>query len=107
MAERKSSKPKKPAPTNAPTRGRAPAAKSAALKTKPTAQPASTPAALQALVERLETKASVLKRERDGLAAELATARAEIATLEKARRDAINRIDWVIDSLQTLLQDKS
>ena len=41
------------------------------------------------------------------LQAELATARARILELEAMHEDAVNRIDWVIDSLQTLLADQS
>jgi outer membrane murein-binding lipoprotein Lpp len=111
MAERKASKPEKSAAAGAAARGGTPVTKGPPPKIKPTAQPAPKSAAssggLQATVERLEAKVSVLKHERDRMAADLAAARAEIASLEKARRDAINRIDWVIDSLQTLLPDKT
>ena len=47
---------------------------------------------------------SLLEAERDRLAAELAAAKAQIATLEAARDQVLNRIDWVIDSLHTLSQ---
>ena len=67
----------------------------------------SAPKALEGAVERLEASAQDLKRERDQLAAELASARAEIARLEAARQEAVNRIDWVIDSLNSALQEKS
>ncbi|MCB1511922.1 MAG: hypothetical protein KDJ36_13555 [Hyphomicrobiaceae bacterium] len=40
-----------------------------------------------------------------GLEADLAVARARIAELEKQQEEVTNRIDWVIDSLQTLLSD--
>jgi len=43
-----------------------------------------------------------LERERDALKAELETARARIAELERQRSDALNRVEWVIDSLHTL-----
>lgn len=36
---------------------------------------------------------------------ELAAARRRIAELEAMHEDAVNRIDWVIDSLQTLLSE--
>jgi len=36
---------------------------------------------------------------------ELAVARKRIVELEALHEDAVNRIDWVIDSLQTLLSD--
>lgn len=40
------------------------------------------------------------------LEAELKDARARIAELEKLNEEAVNRIDWVIDSLQTVLAEK-
>jgi len=45
--------------------------------------------------------------ERDRLKIELAAAQARILELEKARQDAINRIDWVIDSLQGLKKSRA
>jgi hypothetical protein len=54
---------------------------------------------LAASIARLEASVLELKRERDTLAAELVLARGEIAALDQARRSAIDRIDWVIDSL--------
>jgi len=66
------------------------AAKSGRARSK--AQPA---ADFEALVQRLEATTARLE-------AELETARAKIAALESARIDAINRIDWVIDSLESL-----
>lgn len=47
---------------------------------------------------------TALKREREQLKAELVEARARIAELEKARKDALDRIDWAIDSLHNVLQ---
>lgn len=55
-------------------------------------------------VQRLEARAKALERERDGLKAELEAARAQIAVLEESRSQVVNRIDWVIDSLQTLAE---
>jgi predicted RNase H-like nuclease (RuvC/YqgF family) len=72
-----------------------------------TARGSGQPKALEAAVERLEASVAELKRDRDELAAALAAARAEIAILDAARKAAIDRIDWVIDSLHTVLQDKS
>lgn len=69
--------------------------------------PREAPNALQTAVDRLEARVLELKRERDTFEAELAAAKAKIATLEAARIDAINRIDWVLDSLHTVLQVKS
>lgn len=63
--------------------------------------------ALESAIERLEASVASLKRERDALAAELAAAKTEIATLDAARKSAVDRIDWVIDSLNTVLQDNS
>jgi hypothetical protein len=49
-------------------------------------------------VQRLEAECRALR-------AELKTARAEIARLEKRQELVVNRIDWVIDSLHNLLED--
>ena len=45
-----------------------------------------------------------LERECEQLKAELAEVRARVAELEKARTDAMDRIDWAIDSLHNLIQ---
>jgi len=47
---------------------------------------------------------AALERERDELKTQLAAAQATIAKLEKAREEAVNRIDWTIDSLHNLLE---
>jgi hypothetical protein len=45
-----------------------------------------------------------LERERDELRTELEAARQRITALEAQRRQAIDRIDWVIDSLQQMVE---
>jgi hypothetical protein len=45
-----------------------------------------------------------LERERDALKVELATAEARIAALESQRTELLNRIDWAIDSLHSLVE---
>lgn len=57
------------------------------------------PAAERRTADTLET----LKSERDELKRQLEAAHQRIAALEKQKEDAVNRIDWVIDSLNTLL----
>ena len=98
MAERNMSKPRAPRGATQPRTPIAAPAKAARRDT---------PKVLESAIERLETSVRDLKRERDSLTTELAAAKAEIATLDAARRAAIDRIDWVIDSLQAVLQDKS
>ncbi len=44
--------------------------------------------------------------DRAALEGELAAAKVRIAELEKQHEDAVNRIDWVIDSLQMLLAEQ-
>ena len=97
----KSTKPAAGASAKPPARAKAKDTRKDTPKTK------DKPQALDAAVERLEASISALKRERDDLAARLASAQAEIAALDAARKAAIDRIDWVIDSLHTALQDKS
>ena len=47
-----------------------------------------------------------LTRERYALVKQLVKAEERIAELESAHNQAINRIDWVIDSIQTTLEEK-
>jgi predicted RNase H-like nuclease (RuvC/YqgF family) len=65
------------------------------------------PAQLAATVERLESKVQALKDERAALKEQLKVARARVKELEAAQTDAVNRIDWVIDSLHNLLEEKA
>ena len=44
------------------------------------------------------------ERERDQLKAQLTEALAMIAKLEQARDEAVNRIDWAINSLHNVLE---
>ncbi len=48
----------------------------------------------------------MLAEQNAALKAELAQAKARIVELEALNADVINRIDWVIDSLQTVIEDK-
>lgn len=52
-------------------------------------------------------KVDTLERERDDLKAQLADAVARISKLEEARDEAVNRIDWAIDSLHNLLESNA
>ncbi len=45
-----------------------------------------------------------LEKERDQLKAQLSAARAQIIKLEQARDEAVERIDWALDSLHNLLE---
>ena len=47
-----------------------------------------------------------LAAENDRLRAELAVAQQRIAELEQRTTDALNRIDWVVDSLHNLAQNE-
>ncbi len=62
------------------------------------AKPASGGALLTTTVARLEV-------DNAQLAAKLAAAELKIAVLERQRDEALNRINWVIDSLNTMVQD--
>ncbi len=48
-----------------------------------------------------------LERECERLKAQLAEANERIAALEQRRAEAVNRIDWVIDSLHNVLENGS
>jgi predicted nucleic acid-binding Zn-ribbon protein len=53
-----------------------------------------------------ETLASV-RAERDRLRMELEAARARIAGLEQRQREVLNRIDWIVDSLNSLMEGRT
>jgi hypothetical protein len=90
MAQRASQKSKRQAPAPRQRAGRAaPVESKRAADTKPNGQ-----------VARLE----LAEHERDQLKAQLAEAQATIAKLEQARDEAVNRIDWAIDSLHNVLE---
>lgn len=52
---------------------------------------------------RLDAKLKALEQERDTLKAELEAARVRIAALDQSRRQAADRIEWIIDSLTGLI----
>ncbi|HUS98570.1 MAG TPA: hypothetical protein VMX97_17730 [Hyphomicrobiaceae bacterium] len=54
---------------------------------------------------RRKSSAEPADIERDVLRSELEQAKARIAELEKLHEDAVNRIDWVIDSLRHALAE--
>jgi hypothetical protein len=67
------------------------------------ARPKETPAGYGDAMQRLETRARAAERERDSLRAELEAARARIAVLEESRSQVASRIDWIIDSLSSVM----
>lgn len=77
-------------------------------KAKRSAAPrkATTSAGLSEAVQRLEARARVLESERDGLKAELELARAMITRLEERHGQVVTRIDWVIDSLRSAIENE-
>jgi hypothetical protein len=52
----------------------------------------------------LEARYRALEGECESLRAELEAARVRVASLEKARTEVVNRIDWIVDSLRGLKQ---
>ena len=62
------------------------------------------PEALTEAVARLEAELRALQAERDQLRAQLAAAKSQIAELEGMHTKAVDRIDWVIDSLHNVLE---
>ncbi len=61
-------------------------------------------AAVTDLAERPAVYIRTLERERDRLKAQLQEAQERLARLEESRAEAVNRIDWVIDSLHNVLE---
>ncbi len=97
--------------TAAKPAGKLPPVRAAAAKKSNASQAAGS---LQSAMERLEGRMAdlqrerdSLQRERDSLAQELTAAKLQIAAYETARDQTINRIDWVLESLQSLTEDKS
>ena len=62
--------------------------------------------ALSDAAQRPEARIKSLEQERDGLKAQLALAQVRIAHLEESRIEAVNRIDWVIDSLHNAIESE-
>ena len=92
----------------APQKAKSPTAKPPAKRRAPAkVEKKASAAELTRALERLETKVMGLQQERDALASELETVRAKMRQLEEAQTDAVNRIDWVIDSLHNILEEKS
>ena len=75
-------------------------AKAASSRTKRTAS------ATQKTSAGKKPTVAQLQRERDALVKQLSAAEQRIAELESAHDQAINRIDWVIDSIQTVFDEK-
>ena len=75
---------------------------SARAKTKRT-KPAPARARKKSAATTKKPTIAELQRECDSLQTKLKAAQARILELEKLNEDSVNRIDWVIDSLQTAL----
>jgi chromosome segregation ATPase len=61
--------------------------------------------ALAELSQQSSSRIKTLERENSRLATQLEEALERIAHLEQSRTEAVNRIDWVIDSLHNVLED--
>jgi chromosome segregation ATPase len=80
-------------------------AERATRKVKRSAPPRRTEGIGATSAERTAQRIKSLERERDRLKSQLAEAEARIARLEESRAEAVNRIDWVIDSLHNVLEN--
>ncbi len=56
---------------------------------------------------KLEARIKSLEKERNRLKAQLEVAGARVTILEQGRDDAVNRIDWVIDSLHNVIESEA
>lgn len=94
---------KQPASRGAAPKKAAAASKKARSTSKPSGKRAAAsvldPPALMARVVKLES-------ERDRLLAALEKAESRIRALEEGRDQVLNRIDWVIDSLRSLIDNE-
>lgn len=52
----------------------------------------------------LDARLAAITAERDAALAELAEARRHIAALEAARAQVVDRIDWIVDSLKSVIE---
>mgnify|MGYP001596675465 CR=1 len=104
MAARTKGKPKqvgsarpttKTAAKRAAATAKTPKAKSATVKKARKAKPASAMG---------DAETALLRDQNEALRTELEQARARIQHLEELNRNVVNRIDWVIDSLQSVLK---
>lgn len=57
------------------------------------------------VIASLEAAVAAITSERDRLIAELSVAHARIGDLEARNTQALDRLNWVIESLQTALED--
>ncbi len=64
-------------------------------------------AAASQTVDRGAQRIKTLEKECERLEAQLADAEARIARLEASRAEAVNRIDWVLDSLHNVLDNSA
>jgi hypothetical protein len=60
------------------------------------------PAARKGVVQLSKAEVARLMAENAGLLQRLAVANEKVARLERQRDEALNRIEWAIDSIQTL-----
>ncbi len=58
-------------------------------------------------VEWYAQRIKALEAERDRLKAELGEAEERLGRLEESRTEAVNRIDWVINSLHNVLENSA
>jgi uncharacterized small protein (DUF1192 family) len=54
-----------------------------------------------------DNRIAALEAERDRLKAQLAEAEARIAGLEQSRASVVNRIDWLIDKLNSAVEKRA
>jgi len=102
MAQRKAKKAKRPEKRSP----RTPKATSEA-KPKPEARAKPQAKAKPVAKPKSEVRIKSLEKERDRLKAQLEVAGARIMSLEQGRDEAVNRIDWVIDSLHNVIESEA
>lgn len=102
MVQRREKSKAKQAPTRAASRNSA-AGRAKALSEKATRHPNGQSGGQTGR----EDEAAALSRRVAELERELAAARQRVADLESLREQALNRIDWAIDSLQNVLDGEA
>lgn len=109
MAQRPKETVKRPAARAKARKTAAPAASKVSKTSKTSARAASktsprAAAKATAPAGSADTRVRTLERERDALKRELETARQRIAALEENRSAVASRIDWIIESLTTVVE---
>jgi len=104
MAARTKGKPKQASGARSPPKTAAERASATAKSPRTKAATAKKATKAKPAAVLRDTETALLREQNEALRAELEQAQARIAHLEDVNSNVVNRIDWVIDSLQSVLK---